>query len=68
MKNEDDPRKVTNIVAFAKIYNWASTLKNALILTKFLFLGEKKDNGDDIDPLLVDAAGDMSVNLEIAIA
>jgi hypothetical protein len=39
-----------------------------LILTKFLFLGEKKDNGDDIDPLLVDAAGDMSVNLEIAIA
>ena len=71
VKNEDDPRKVTNIVAFAKIfsdqiYNWASTLKNALILTKFLFSGEKKDNGDDIDPLLDEAAGDLSVNLEIA--
>ena len=41
-------------------------LKNALILTKFLFLGEKKDNGDDIEPLLGEAAVDISVNLEIA--
>jgi len=32
-----------------------------------LFPGEKKDNGDDIEPLLDEAAGDISVNLEIAI-
>jgi len=38
-----------------------------LILTKFLFSGDKKDSGDDIDPLLDEAAGDLSVNLEIAI-
>ena len=67
MKNEDDPRKVTNIVAFAKIYNWASTLKNALIYNNILFPGENENKGNDTERLLDEAGGDMSLNLGIVI-
>ena len=34
-----------------------------MIYNNILFPGENKYNGDDIEPLLDEAAGDMSVNL-----
>ena len=38
-------------------------IKNALIYNNILFPGENKDNGNDTEGLLAEAAGDISLNL-----